>query len=489
MAFPRASSIICLMSWLYEYLTVPSEINGTIKCWRNLGEWQVAVGETGQSGPYLDTMWKRAVRKVPNRKSVRRILILGLGIGSSIEAYYKRFPTAKVTVVEIDPVMVELADRFTFLKGRQRPEILLGDAREVVPTLKGRYDLIVFDMFIGQDAAQTTRQGDFIDTTIRLLAADGSILVNAYLEQDIFALFQRHCREITRWKYQRNHVAHFRPWGVGTVGDPLPSDYRHAYDCIPFMEREFIRPPRVQPVIAGPVAGFQRSLPGFDFVHYLSDKEPTSRPVKTRPRLTLWQPLSRVEVPPGWKRWPVAGHRRLTGFSLIPETGDYTGRWSDHAKRHQKRWQKQGTHEIVDADVETYIRSYETCGKGTGLIRLFSDELRRKERAHPNCLRLRLAREKGTGCIAGGFASLWIPEIRQTFHVTSFLTSAGRETSAAFGLVDDAFQIAQGRGDRIFEFDGFYAAGDPPSWKGFSRFKGQFGVFYIRWPKPLARFD
>ncbi len=477
------------MSWFYEYFEVPSAFNGTIKCSRNLGTWQVVVGETGQSGPYLDTMWKRAVRKVPNPGSIRKILVLGLGIGSSLKAYARRFPEASLTVVEIDPVMIELTDRFQLLKGKIRPEILLGDAIEIVPTLTGRYDLIVFDMFIGDHVAPASREDKLIQAALEHLEADGSILVNSYQETDVFARFKKHCCEITRWRYLRNHVALFRPHGAGALGDRLPATYQHAYSCIPFMRREFQRPPFFVTVLAGEVVGIHRRLPFFDFDHFLGDVEPVSRPTKTRPRLTFWQPLSRLDQPAGWKRSPVAGHRRLTGFAQIPSEGDYTQRWSGHAKRHLKRWKKQVAHVLVDTDVETYTQSFRTCGKAAGLIALFSEELARKDKAHPNCLRLRVARDTETGDIIAGFASLWIPEIRQTFHVTSFITPAGRETSAAFALVDDCFRIAQARGDQVLEFDGFHAPGDPSSWKGFSRFKGQFGVFFIRWPKPLIRFD
>ncbi len=478
------------MSWLYEHRQVPSAINGTIDCVRTLGKWQVTVGDTGQSGPYLDAMWERAVRRVPNPKTVRKILILGLGIGSSLKAYRRRFPAAKLTVVEIDPVMRDLANEFGFIKGKNRPKILLGDALAVVPSLSGAYDLIVFDLFIGRDTGQPTRDAACIGHALRILAPTGSILVNAYLEPEAFDAFGGQCREISRWTYLRNHVALFRPWGAGTVGDPLPPTYHHMYSCQAFMEREFSPLRRTRAVGTAAAPGFQRALPGFDFLHFLGDTAPTERPPKTRARFTIWQPIQRTDVPQGWIRWPVSGHRRLTGFAQIP-TGmePYDRGWSEHAKRHVKRWKKQTAHVIRDADLDTYLAAFARCGKPKGLIARFSEELRRKDQAHPGSLRLRVAQPAEGGSVIAGFATLWIPEIRQTFHVTSFITPEGRETAAAFGLVDDAFQIAQGRGDRTLEFDAFYLPGDPRSWKGFSRFKGQFGAHYIRWPKPLARFD
>lgn len=478
------------MSWFYAHEKIPSAINGTIECVRILGEWQIIVGGSGQSGPYLDTMWKQAVRRIPNPESVRKILVLGLGIGSSLRAYYRRFPKAHLTVVEIDPVMVGLMNRFGFLKKFPTPEILLGDAETIVPNLRGTFDLVVFDLFIGPAVAKATRGKDLLQAALQRLSRKGYLLLNAYKEPDLIDLFGTSCREIARWKYLQSHVALFRPWGAGTVGDPLPPAYRHMYSCQPFMQREFSPLRRTRAIGTAAAPGFLRALPGFDFLHFLGDTPPTERPPKTRARFTVWQPIRRTDVPEGWIRWPVSGHRRLTGFAQIPPGDEpYDLDWSEHAKRHLKRWKKQTAHAIRDADLDTYLAAFARCGKPKGLIARFREELRRKEQAHPGQLRLRVAEPIGGGAIIAGFATLWIPEIQQTFHVTSFITPEGRETAAAFGLVDDAFRIAQARGDRTLEFDAFYLPGDPRSWKGFTRFKEQFGVHYIRWPKPLARFD
>ncbi|MBP7006338.1 hypothetical protein KBB27_04440, partial [Patescibacteria group bacterium] len=294
---------------------------------------------------------------------------------------------------------------------------------------------------------------------------------------------------IKQWKYIHNHVALFQPWGTGTVGDPLPEGYTYHLGCAAFIEREFKGRPIFDVAHADSVTGIRRFAGPLTIDQYISEIEPTHLSKLPGFHITLWQPLQQPTIPTGWHRWITQGTRRLTGFARIPAEGPYDTHWSEHAKRHIKRWQKQTSHEIQDADPETYITAFERCGKRGSLIRAFSGDIRHKRAVHGDRLRLRVAIDRSSGDIVAGFASLWIPEIKQTFHLTSFITPAGRDTPAAFGLVNDAFSIAQSRGDRFFEFDGFWAPGDPPNWKGFSRFKDQFGVYYVLWPRPLARIN
>lgn len=478
------------MSWFYERFVVPSEINGPITCVRLLGQWSVAAGGIGQADDYLNGLWKAAFLRLPPNLSVRRILMLGFGPGETLKMYAKRFPKASLTVVEIDPVMVDLARRFGHLNGKLIPEIIIADAAEVLPRLQGQYDLIVLDMFIGNNVGAPTYQEAFIQNVLQLLRPHGAILMNAYLEPEAIELWKKHCSIEKRWKHRLNHVTLFRPWGSGIVEDPLPSIYQHSMTSKEYVEREYGNRRGYSVIHSDGIYGMRRTMPGFVLDHYCGDRDPA---VGARPkgaRLTLWQPLTIQPAPSsGWHQFPFGGSRRLTGFAQIPIEGPFHLGWSEHAKRHRARWLKQSEYEVVDADPETYIKMFYTCGKRKSLIDIFSGEVRQKAVAHGDRMTLRVARHRETHEIIAGFASLWIPEIQQTFHVTSFLTPTGQKTSAAVGLVDDCFQIAQARGCRTLEFDGFRTKGDPASWNGFTQFKSQFDVFYVRWPGLWLRWD
>jgi SAM-dependent methyltransferase len=486
------------MSWFYERFVMPSEISGPILCTRLFGQWSVMAGGNGQANPYLNDLWKGAFKRMPKDLAVKRILMLGFGPGETLPFYAKRFPKASLTVVEIDPAMVELARRFGRLSSKRPPEILVGDAADVLPKIQGSYDLIIFDMFAGLQVAPATYQATLLAQVKRLLRPHGAILMNAFREPAAFEVLQKQCALVERWRYKQNHLAWFRPFGSGTLGDPLPAVYQHVMTCEAYIKREYAHQTgRFEIVHAGAagsesswIFGLRTKLLGVVFDYYTNNRDPARAGLPTGARMTFWQPIS--EVPknaPGWHRCPFPGNRQYTGFAQIPLEGPYYTQWSDHAKRHRERWLRQTEHELVDADLETYLEAFTHSRKRRSLVALFSEEVRRKARAHGDRLTLRVAKHRVTGEIVAGFASLWIPEIQQTFHVTSFITEAGQKTSAAFGLVDDVFRIAQSRGCRVLEFDGFWMKGNPPSWKGFSNFKAQFNVFFVRWPGLWVRWN
>lgn len=454
-----------------------------------MGEWSVVAGNNGQSNLYLNHMWDHAFNRLPSDLTVRRILMLGLGTGGTLSVYAKRFPKASLTIIEIDPAMRDLMPRVGSAKRWQKIEVIVGDALEVLPTLQGTYDLVISDMFLGMDVAKAAREATLVENILRLTDRHGAILMNAYREEDALDMFKPSFAESARWVFRLNHIGMFRPHGAGVVGDSLPELYHHECTCEAYMQREYGSQPQHYTVLkAGEALGIRRKTPIFNFDYYLGDAEPTPLP-KEHSRVSFWQPITRTVPSPGWRRFPIAGYRRLTGFALIPEQGPYHEQWTDHAKRHRTKWLKQTTHEIVEADLETYLKGFKTCGKAKSIIHIYGSDLQQKAMKHPGMLRLRIARDKETGKIIAGFASLWIPEIKQTFHLTSFITKAGRETSVAFGLVDDVFRLSQERGCRVLEFDGFWTEGNPSSWKGFSKFKAQFNTYFVRWPRLFVRFD
>ena len=80
----------------------------------------------------------------------RTVLQVGLGAASITRFLYRHFPETKVTVVEIDPLVVVAAYQyFRMPEESARLRIVEGDAAEFVATKDRRYDLIVVD---GYDA-------------------------------------------------------------------------------------------------------------------------------------------------------------------------------------------------------------------------------------------------------------------------------------------------------------------------------------------------
>jgi hypothetical protein len=55
-------------------------------------------------------------------------------------------------------------------------------------------------------------------------------------------------------------------------------------------------------------------------------------------------------------------------------------------------------------------------------------------------------------------------------------------------MIDHWFQEGIRQGFTYLDFDLFWNQGDPEAWRGFSRFKSQFGIRYIRYPQPFTNY-
>lgn len=475
------------MSWLYESFERESALNGRIRCTRVLGSRTVMVGGTGQASPYLDAMWKRAVRAVTDEPDrIRRILILGMATGAGFRLFYRRFRRAHITTIEADPVMIGLAKEFGTFKHLPAPDIHLGRAEQILPRLHGPFDLIVSDMFLGHDVAPET-SGEIVKTEIsRLLDPNGYLLVNAYSQPDVLDAFGRTFVQTRRLKHEFNWLGVFRPHGAGVVGDRLPDGYVPYISSRAYLEREYANRKNLSVATSGGVWGVRSQIGPFILERFVNTEEPTKG--MNGKRFVLWDPVTRTDRPAGWHRIPRLGWRRLTGYVDLLASTDLHHGWNENVKREWKKWQAQDEFVIRSASLDAYLAAYAKCGKGSSLVSIFSDAIRHKARANGDRLHLRVVVRQATGDILAGWCSLDVPEIELSIHVSSFILPASRRGFASVALVEDWFSSARARGIRYADFDGFFAPGDPVSWKGFSRFKSQFGTRYIRYPDPLWRF-
>jgi hypothetical protein len=472
------------MGWLHESFSLPSEKNTAIKCTRRFGSWEVVGGGFFQSSDYMTKMWKRAIRRVP-REGVRRILVLGLGGGGCVAALEKRFRRAKITAIEWDPVMVEAADRMGMYG--TRPEIMLGDARELVPGLSGKFDLILGDIFQGSAPSQAFRDADFIGSIAAKLQHDGYFILNAFRNPEIFEVARQAMGKHRTWRFRHNRLALFRRFGRGCIGDPLPSGYIPYRGVEAYLNRECPGGGHGQVRVgSGECVGSMWHHGPLWFEGYTSDVEP--RPDSGgRKRIVIWQPVSRTDKPCGWRRSWVQMNPGLTGFADLRETEPYWAAWTSHAQRHRKRWLADPRFEIREAAAEAYMDAYRSRDVRLHMKSFHVWLLEKKIKKHDG-LMVFLGAFDQAGKMVAGFAALDIPEAEQSYHVASFILPEAKKTSVGTGLVDAWFRRCLDQGYRFADFDLFWTWGDPWSWRGFSRFKSQFGVTFVRYPKPLFRF-
>jgi hypothetical protein len=472
------------MGWLYEAFSLPSKKNTAIKCTRRFGSWEVVGGGFFQSSDYVTKMWKRAISRVP-REGIRRILVLGLGGGGCIAPLCKRFPRAKITAIEWDPIMVEAAYRMGMYG--KKPDILVGDARRLVPELSGMFDLILGDIFQGSEPFQTLRDAEFFASVTAKLEREGYFILNGFRNPEIFGVARQVMGEHRNWRFRYNRLALFRHFGRGCVGDPLPHGYVPYRGVEAYLKRECPDSGHGQTRVgSGDCTGSTWHHGPLWFEGYTSDVEPQPDPRGPK-RVVIWQPVSRLDKPTGWRRSWVQMNPNLTGFVDLRQAEPYWSAWTSHAQRHRKRWLADRRFEIREVTAEAYMHIYRSRAVRLRMKSFHVWLLEKKIKKHAG-LMVFLGAFDQTGKMVAGFAALDIPEADQSYHVASFILPEVKKTSVGTGLVDAWFRRCLDKGYRFADFDLFWSFGDPWSWRGFSRFKSQFGVTFIRYPKPLFRF-
>lgn len=88
----------------------------------------------------------------------KRVLIVGLGGGSMVHFLQKHDSECEVDAVEIDPLVVQLAERFFSLKRSENVRLFVADAFEYFAENETKYDVIYMDAFL-KPSETTDRTG------------------------------------------------------------------------------------------------------------------------------------------------------------------------------------------------------------------------------------------------------------------------------------------------------------------------------------------
>lgn len=121
------------------------------------------------------------------RPEQERVLIVGLGGGSMVHFLKHYEPKLKVDVVEIDPAVVRIAEKYFNLKSGGNVTILTKDAFDYLKNAEARYDVIYMDAFL-KPAAGTDDNGvpahlktvEFYKLIQKKLTADGLVVYNVH---------------------------------------------------------------------------------------------------------------------------------------------------------------------------------------------------------------------------------------------------------------------------------------------------------------------
>ncbi len=177
---------------------INSPLNGEIVVIRGLifGTY-IQVGGLTQSGGILKSVWRKPLKKLANsKKQVEEVLILGLGGGTVAGLVREYWPEARITGVDLDPIMVELGRRYLGLD-KYNVNVVIGDAfdflknmkheirnskRKILNTkfkiLNSKYDLVLVDLYIGSEYPKKFEEEEFIKRTKLVLKQNGVVIFN-----------------------------------------------------------------------------------------------------------------------------------------------------------------------------------------------------------------------------------------------------------------------------------------------------------------------
>jgi spermidine synthase len=118
----------------------------------------------------------------------RQVLMAGLGAGGFNRLFNVAHPDSRLTSVEIDPMILSLAQEHTGLQTGPNNEVVIEDARTFLRRSRETYDWIMLDAFDRNAQIPvhlTTRE--FYEALGRRLADDGVVLTNLHQGTRFFA--------------------------------------------------------------------------------------------------------------------------------------------------------------------------------------------------------------------------------------------------------------------------------------------------------------
>jgi len=153
------------------------------------------------------------------RPRQEKVLIVGLGGGSMIH-FLKHFdPKVKVDVVEIDPAIVKIADKYFGVKTGGNVKIHNEDAFKYLKNTEAKYDVIYMDAFL-----KPSRDTDTTGVPLRLktiqfykdiqkkLMPDGMVVFNINPHQDLEEDFKN-----IKTAFPQSYIYELPEWGGNVV--------------------------------------------------------------------------------------------------------------------------------------------------------------------------------------------------------------------------------------------------------------------------------
>ena len=158
-----------------------SAVSKTLEVTWNNGELVLDSKSTNYSYGSLQRILRKGLKYIgfERIRNFESILVVGVAGGSVIKTLVDEIKfKGKITGVEIDATVIDIANRYFELDKIQNLEIVIDDAFEFILKTKLKYDLIIIDIFEDTSMPNFLFQDFFIDRINSLLNLNGFILFN-----------------------------------------------------------------------------------------------------------------------------------------------------------------------------------------------------------------------------------------------------------------------------------------------------------------------
>jgi spermidine synthase len=158
-----------------------SGVSKTLEVTWNNGQLVLDSKNTNYSYGSLQRILRKGLKYIgfERIKKFESILVLGVAGGSVIRTLTDEIKfKGKITGVEIDPTILDIANKYFKLDTIPNLEIVIDDAFEFVLKTKTQYDLIIIDIFQDTTMPNFLFEDFFINRINTLLNTNGFILFN-----------------------------------------------------------------------------------------------------------------------------------------------------------------------------------------------------------------------------------------------------------------------------------------------------------------------
>lgn len=108
----------------------------------------------------------------------KRILVLGGGTMTLASSLAVALPGCSISVVEINPLMIELARRYFNYRDSIQIKLVIANALDFVKQSEERFDLVIMDLYDNFTIPVKFRSPAFAAELSRLLTTDGLVVAN-----------------------------------------------------------------------------------------------------------------------------------------------------------------------------------------------------------------------------------------------------------------------------------------------------------------------